>query len=117
MSETNNETSWAILELMGHVKTGALISKDTQFGTALLRAEVPQKDGSFVTQLINPSSLYRVTICSEELARACADSCTSKPMNSWELKHLMPTPPVLSEEPEEAMDSEPISASHHYDIF
>ena len=91
--ETNTESSWAILELMGHVKTGALISKDTQFGTALLRAEVPQQDGSFVTQLINPSSLYRVTICEEKIARACAEHATSKPMNSWELKHLMPEPP------------------------
>lgn len=103
MSDTNNEASWAILELMGHVKTGALISKDTQFGTALLRAEVPQKDGSFVTQLINPSSLYRVTICSEELARACAFSSTSTPMNSWELKHLMPTP---------SLPDVPVAAGH-----
>jgi hypothetical protein len=86
---------WAILELMGHVKTGALISKDTQFGTALLRAEVPQKDGSFVTQLVNPASLYRVTICEEKLARACADACSSKPMSAFEVRHLMPpTEPV-----------------------
>lgn len=83
---------WAILELMGHVKTGALISKDTQFGTAMLRADVPQKDGSFVTQLVNPSSIYRLTFCSEEIARACADQCATKPMESWELRHLLPAP-------------------------
>lgn len=92
--ETNNNNAaptWAILELMGHVKTGALISKDTQFGTALLRAEVPQENGTFITQLINPSSLYRVTICEEKLACACAASNQSQPLNRWEVQHLLPT--------------------------
>lgn len=88
----NNVPMWAILELMGHVKTGALISKDTQLGTAMLRADVPQKDGSNITQLVNPSSIYRITFCAEEIARACAAQCTAKPMDSWELKHLLPAP-------------------------
>lgn len=88
----NNQPMWAILELMGHVKTGALLSKDTQLGTAMLRADVPQADGTNVTQLVNPSSIYRITFCSEEIARACAAQCSAKPMESWELKHLMPPP-------------------------
>jgi hypothetical protein len=92
MNQKTEEQLWAVLELMGHVKTGALISKDTQFGTALLRAEVPQTDGSFVTQLVNPSSIYRITICEESIARACAKECQSKPMSQWELKHLLPVP-------------------------
>lgn len=105
---TENTPAWAILELMGHVKTGAMISKDTQFGSALLRAEVPQKDGSFVTQLINPSSLYRVTICEEKLARACAEACQSHPLNSWEVRHLLPKSAL----PE---NSEPVVMGTHDD--
>lgn len=93
----NNQPMWAILELMGHVKTGALLSKDTQLGTAMLRADVPQADGTNVTQLVNPSSIYRITFCSEEIARACAKSCTSKPMESWELRHLLPPPEPVHE--------------------
>lgn len=89
-NDPETESVWAIIELMGHVKTGARISQDTKFGTALMRADVPQADGSFVTQLINPSSLYRVTICNEEIARVCAGSNQAKPMQRWELQHLLP---------------------------
>ena len=92
-----NETAesapqWAIIELMGHIRYGGLVSKDNQFGTAMLRVDVPQSDGSFVSQLINPASLYRITMCAEELARAAAKSGTSKPMDQWELRHLLPAP-------------------------
>ena len=97
MNETDNTPMWAIMELMGHVKTGALLSKDTQFGTAMLRADVPQSDGSFVTQLVNPSSIYRITFCEEKIARACADQCSAKPLAEWELKHLLPATPSPSE--------------------
>ncbi len=83
---------WAIIELMGHIRYGGLVSKDTQFGTAMLRVEVPQKDGSFVSQLINPASLYRVTMCAEPIARAAASQGDPKPMSQWELRHLLPEP-------------------------
>jgi hypothetical protein len=88
----NTAPMWAIVELMGHVKTGALISKDNQLGTAMLRVDVPQADGSFVTQLVNPASIYRLTFCAEPIARACASQCTAKPLETWELKHLLPAP-------------------------
>ena len=83
---------WAIIELMGHVKYGGQVSKDHQFGTAMLRVDVPQTDGTFVSQLVNPSSLYRLTMCSEELARTAAKGGQMKPMDPWEVKHLLPAP-------------------------
>lgn len=83
------EPMWAIIEPMGHVKTGARVQKDTQLGTSMLRADVPQGDGSFVTQLINPASLYRVTFCEERLARGCALQCQAMPFNKWEVKQLL----------------------------
>ena len=109
MNEADKETegpSWAIVELMGHVKYGGLISKDNQFGTAMLRLDVPQADGTFVTQLINPTSIYRLTMASEALARAAARGGETKPMAEWEVKHLMPA----SEDPHEPFndfDEEP----------
>lgn len=95
MSEENDKTTkeeptWAVIELMGHIRYGGLVSKDTQLGTPLLRIEVPQKDGSMVSQLVNPSSIYRITMCSEELARAAASQGDSRPMNQWELRHMLP---------------------------
>jgi hypothetical protein len=94
-TQTNTETApqWAIIELMGHVRYGGLVSKDNQFGTAMLRIDVPQKDGSFVSQLVNPSSLYRLTLCEEKLARAAAEQGNPAPMQQWEISHLF-TPPA-----------------------
>ena len=92
---TNNETTetapqWAVLELMGHIRYGGKVSKDNQFGTAMLRVDVPQADGSFATQFVNPASLFRMTICAEDIARAAAKAGQPDPVNRWELSHLLP---------------------------
>lgn len=101
---TNAEApQWAIIELMGHIRYGGLVSKDTQLGTPLLRVEVPQQDGSFVTQLVNPSSIYRITMCDESLGRAAAAQGNPKPMSQWELRHLLPP----SDPDDEAADDDP----------
>lgn len=87
-TETTTEApQWAVIELMGHVRYGGQVSKDTQLGTAMLRVDVPQGD-TMITQLINPSSIYRLTMCSEEIARAAAKAGDPKPMGTWELQHL-----------------------------
>jgi hypothetical protein len=97
-TETQTSPQWAIIELMGHVRYGGLVSKDNQFGTAMLRIDVPQEDGSFVSQLVNPSSLYRLTICEEKLARAAAERGNPAPMQQWELSHLLsPKPATLTD--------------------
>lgn len=81
---------WAIIELLGHIRYGGTITTDTQLGTSMLRVEVPQEDGSFVSQLINPASIYRVTFSDEALARAAAILGNPKPISMWEVKHLIP---------------------------
>ena len=93
-TESNNTEApqWAIIELMGHVKYGGLVSKDNKLGTAMLRVDVPQQNGTFVSQLINPSSLYRITFCAEEIGRAAAAQGDAKPLGQWELRHLLPAP-------------------------
>jgi hypothetical protein len=106
MSESETP-QWAIVELMGHVRYGGLVSKDSQFGTAMLRVDVPQKDGSFVSQLVNPTSIYRLTLCSEEIGRVAAAQGDPTPMSVWELKHLLPAPDGTEAEnllPEEESD-------------
>lgn len=84
---------WAVIELMGHVRYGGQVSKDNQLGTAMLRVDVPQGD-SMITQLINPSSIYRLTMCSEEIAREAAKLGHPKPMGTWELPRLAITSPA-----------------------
>jgi hypothetical protein len=84
-TNTTTVQQWAIVELMGHNRYGGLVSTDTQFGTPLLRVDVPMPDGSTVSQLINPASIYRLTMCSEDLARHAAKLGTPRPLESWEM--------------------------------
>lgn len=114
---TNNETTetapqWAIVELMGHVRTGGLICKDNMFGTAMLRLDVPQADGTFVSQLVNPQSIYRITFSAEALARAAAKSNAAAPLQSWELTHLLPR---ASEPPHPSAFLDPDDDDHNDD--
>lgn len=80
---------WAVIELMGHIRYGGLVCKDNQFGTAMLRIDVPQTDGSFVSQLVNPASIYRITMCEEEIARADDSQSGSLPMGQWHLANFI----------------------------
>jgi hypothetical protein len=92
MSNEIQPPQWAIIELMGHVRYGGQVSKDTQLGTAMLRVDVPMPDGSTVSQLVNPASLYRITFCAEALAREAAKQGDPRPMHQWEVSHLLPAP-------------------------
>lgn len=83
MSETFE--SWAVLELMGHVRTAGRITEEQRFGATLGRCDVPQADGSFVTIYFGGSSVYRLTPCSEEAARAVALRNKPEPVHAWEL--------------------------------
>lgn len=103
---TETKPEWAIVELMGHVRYGGLVSKDTLFSTPLIRVDVPQPDGSFISQLVNPSSIYRLTMCAEPLARTAAAAGNSSPMHIWEVKHLLPDKPQPPEEPDDDYDYE-----------
>lgn len=85
-----NQIQWAIVELMGHSRTGGKVSKDTTLGTALLRLDVPVANGEFATQLINPSSIYRLTFCAEAIARVAAEGGSNKPVHEYEVRHLLP---------------------------
>lgn len=91
-TEAQTQPQWAVVELMGHVRYGGQVSKDNALGTAMLRVDVPQRDGSFVSQLINPASIYRITFCAEQIARLAASAGDSKPMQQWEISHLLQAP-------------------------
>lgn len=78
--------AWAILELMGHIRYGGLVSRDSKFGTALLRVDVPETyEHDRFTQLVNPASVFRITFCEEMAARHAASIGDALPLKSWEL--------------------------------
>ncbi len=77
--------SWAIVELLGHVRTAGLVTEEERFGAKLGRCDVPRQDGTFTTFFFGGSSVYRMTPCSEEAARAVAKGNEPRPVHQWEL--------------------------------
>jgi len=84
---------WGILELMGHVRLAGRISEEERYGSKLGRIDIPGKDGTFTTQFFSGSSIYRLTITTEEVARQIASSCSPAPIQPWEFpRAALPAP-------------------------
>lgn len=85
MTTDNNQPKielWAIIELMGHDKTAGRYT----FQDGLHRIDVPRQDGSFVTEMIGNSAIFRLRFVDEEAARLAARSIEPQPIGVWELR-------------------------------
>lgn len=78
---------WFICELMGHRKLAGKAMSVEIGGHPMLRLDVPNGDG-FTTQFYNPSALYCITPCSEEIARAFSERVQPEPVHQWEFKMI-----------------------------
>lgn len=62
--------TWAVVELMGHVKSAGQVNEESHFGTVLLRLDVPEVDGMPArTEFYGGTAIYRLTPCDEQVAR------------------------------------------------
>jgi hypothetical protein len=95
--------TWAVVELMGHVRIAGRVTEEEKFGGKLGRLDIPTEDGGFVTQYFGASSVYRLTIVSEEAARAVATNSRVEPVHSWELPKQL----VAAREPQQHDEDEP----------
>lgn len=85
MSTAKGFDSWAIVELMGHVKMAGRVTEEERFGVKMGRIDIPQADGGFVTQYFGGSSVYRITPCTEDTARRAATLGVPAPVYAWQL--------------------------------
>lgn len=85
---------WAIVELMGHVRTAGRISEEQRFGGTMGRLDIPTGDasGEYVTTYFHASSVYRITFASESAARAVAKQNEPEPVKGWEMPQLLGKP-------------------------
>lgn len=79
---------WAILELLGHVRTAGRITEVTLFGAAMGRIDIPTPDGGMITQFFGGGSVYRMTPTTEEIARVVALSNQPAPVYRFELREI-----------------------------
>ena len=76
--------TWAIVELMGHVRIAGYLTEEERFGVKMGRLDIPAPGGD-VTQYFGGSSVYRITPVTEEVARAFAEGEQPKPVQTWQL--------------------------------
>ena len=78
--------AWAVVELMGHVKTAGQVSEETHFGTVLGRLDVPEVgDKPASTFFFGGTSIFRVTPCTEEVARLVLQQSFQAPIVAYQL--------------------------------
>lgn len=81
--------TWAIVELMGHIRLGGRITEEVRFGSTMGRIDIPgEKEGEFIaTQYFGGASVYRVTPCDEATARKVAEANRPRPISQYSLPH------------------------------
>jgi hypothetical protein len=103
-------TTWAIVEVMGHNEYAGFVSSQNIAGAAMLRVDVPEtpKRSAF-TKYLSTSAIYGISPCSEETARARAESQQATPFSSWNveqqvLNNLRQKGLLLEHKPSDAAD-------------
>lgn len=91
MDTKENET-WCILEMMGHVRVAGRLSEEEKFGSKLGRLDIPQADGTFITQYFGGGSVYRISIVSEDVARHVASQTQPAPVSPWDFPKRLAYP-------------------------
>lgn len=79
----DQQAVWAIVELMGHVRLAGRLTEEEKFGAKVGRLDIPQGDG-YITQFFGGSSIYRITIVTEEVARSVCKQTSPEPVQPWD---------------------------------
>jgi len=81
---------WAIVEVMGHQRFAGRVTEEAVGGANFVRVDVPAiGDQPEFTKLFGPSSIYCITITSERVARAAAESMRVVPVSSYDIRSLL----------------------------
>lgn len=86
MGEENTAyTGWAVVELMGHRRIAGHVSEAAQYGTAMIRIDVPTTEGEPITQFYGGASIYCLSPVTEDVARAVALRNKPAPVSPYEI--------------------------------
>jgi hypothetical protein len=82
--------TWAVVELMGHVRLAGRLSEEERFGAKMGRLDVPNDDGGFTTVHFGGASVYKITACTEAVARVAAKGSRPQPVSPWDFPKSLP---------------------------
>ena len=81
--------SWAVIALFGHKQLAGKVTEANIGGGSFVRIDIPDKNGKIVlTKFVNPSAIYDITPCDENIAVAAAQNYDAAPVRKFELKAL-----------------------------
>lgn len=81
--------SWAIVQVMGHTVYAGFATDASIGGQSYLRVDVPEiKDEKPFTKYLGPGSIFSITPCDEDTARAAASSRQIRPFDVYSLNDI-----------------------------
>jgi len=70
VSENESNDTWAVVELMGHLTLAGRVTRPGEYG-GLWQIDIPEGE-TYRTEFFGSSSVYRIRVVTEEIARAYA---------------------------------------------
>ena len=93
--ELKSFETWAVVEIMGHKRFAGLVTEQPIGAASFIRVDVPAvtaADGKTLgpfSKLFGAASIYALTPCTEETARAFAASLRSQAFDLYDVQRLM----------------------------
>jgi hypothetical protein len=77
-----SEELWGIVEVMGHSQYAGRLSEHSSLGVPLVRVEVPETSSQpAFEKLLGAAAIFRITPCTEEVARKSAEHLSVRPLS------------------------------------
>ncbi len=82
--------TWAVVHLMGHARYAGKLTEEEKFGCKLGRVDTPNDDGTFTTVYFGGSSVYKIEVVTEAVARTVGRLATPQPVSPWDFPKQLP---------------------------
>jgi hypothetical protein len=91
MGEKKMAELWGVVEVMGHSRYAGRISEYAELGVPLVRVEIPETAMHPAHEkLLGAASIFRITPCTEDVARRVAEQCSVSPLSLVGLPSVEP---------------------------
>lgn len=89
MAEVETFREWAVVEIMGHRRFAGFVSEQSVGGASFVRVDVPAVgEMPPFTKLFGASSIYCISPCTEETARAFAAKFECESFSRYEAPRI-----------------------------